>query len=368
MSSLFPPLSRTGHSIQGGSDLTTHFLAQFFPPRRTAKLRNDILMFQQHQGESLSKAWTRFKDLLQKVPHHGIDLWIQVQIFYDHVNPVTRRTINQSAGGKLRDQNAEESWALLEDLALYDNKNVPSTSDCHLIELENQIQRFMEAHLAPKQHVQVNKISSSCEICSGPYDTQYCMENPEQAFVDYTSSRTDEAGADGTKSYPVGIDKDVEVYIGRLKLLNDFYILDMKKDPETPLLVGRGFLATTNAVIDCRKAKIVVGEGMTRSVFGVKETDPGEEEAPYWTTLRKRESYRPRPSLDSIGAQTSYYAIKEFMDCHLPEECDIAGDAQINPFKDVIVFRRMVEFLGAFPINLKGNMSESEDLIDKPIN
>ncbi|GKC50146.1 zinc finger, CCHC-type containing protein [Tanacetum coccineum] len=42
----------------------------------TAKLRNDILMFQQHHGESLSEAWTRFKDLLQKVPHHGIDLWL----------------------------------------------------------------------------------------------------------------------------------------------------------------------------------------------------------------------------------------------------------------------------------------------------
>nr|GEW88621.1 zinc finger, CCHC-type [Tanacetum cinerariifolium] len=36
----------------------------------TAKPRNDILMFQQHQGEYLSDAWTRFKDLLQKVPHH----------------------------------------------------------------------------------------------------------------------------------------------------------------------------------------------------------------------------------------------------------------------------------------------------------
>ncbi|GJY92652.1 hypothetical protein Tco_0508434 [Tanacetum coccineum] len=31
-------------------------------------------------GESLSERWTRFKDLLQKVPHHGIDLWLQVQI------------------------------------------------------------------------------------------------------------------------------------------------------------------------------------------------------------------------------------------------------------------------------------------------
>ncbi|GJZ67988.1 MAK10-like protein [Tanacetum coccineum] len=200
-------------SISTWEDLTTRFLAQFFPPGRTAKLRNDILMFQQHQGESLSEAWTRFKDLLQKVPHHGIDLWLQVQIFYDHVNPATRRTIDQSAGGKLRDRNAKESWALLEDLALYDNESwndprdfakpvkaislpqdVLSTSDRRLIELENQVQRLMEAHLAPKQPIQVNKITSSCEICSGPHDTQYCMENPEQAFVDYASSRTDEAG------------------------------------------------------------------------------------------------------------------------------------------------------------------------------
>ncbi|GKC85545.1 zinc finger, CCHC-type containing protein [Tanacetum coccineum] len=113
----------TGGSITTWEDLTTRFLDQFFPLGRTAKLRNDILMFQQHQGESLSESWTRFKDLLPKVPRHGIDLWLQVQIFYDHVNPATRQTIDQSAGGKLRDKNVEESWALLEDPALYDNKS-----------------------------------------------------------------------------------------------------------------------------------------------------------------------------------------------------------------------------------------------------
>ncbi|GJX02929.1 hypothetical protein Tco_0188845 [Tanacetum coccineum] len=47
----------------------------------------------------------------------------------------------------------------------------------------------------------------------------------------------------------------------------------MKKDLKTPLLVGRGFLTTANAVIDCIMAKIAVGEGITRSVFGVKGVD-----------------------------------------------------------------------------------------------
>ncbi|GKD27910.1 hypothetical protein Tco_1234124 [Tanacetum coccineum] len=113
----------------------------------------------------------------------------------------------------LRDRNAKESWALLEDLALYDNESwddprdfvkpvkaitlpqdVPSTSDRHLIELENQVQRLMEAHLSLTHLTQVNKVTTLCEICSGPHDTQYCMEDPEQAFVEYASLRIDEAG------------------------------------------------------------------------------------------------------------------------------------------------------------------------------
>ncbi|GKE17042.1 hypothetical protein Tco_1424619 [Tanacetum coccineum] len=114
--------------------------------------------------------------------------------------------------------------------------------------------------------------------------------------------------------------KDVEVHIGKLKLLNDFYVNDMKKDLETPL--GRGFLATANAVIDYRMAKIAVGEGITR---------------------------------------------KDFLDCHLPKEWEISRDDEHNPFKDTLVFRRMVKFLGAIPINLKCNMWESYDLIKKPI-
>ncbi|GKA46935.1 MAK10-like protein, partial [Tanacetum coccineum] len=127
--------------------------------------------------------------------------------FYDHVTPATRRTIDQSADGNLCDRNVKESWALLDDLALYDNESwndprdfakpvkaislpqdVLSTSDRRLIELENQVQRLMKAHIAPMQPIQLKNITYLCEICSGPHDTQYCMEDPEQAFVEYASS------------------------------------------------------------------------------------------------------------------------------------------------------------------------------------
>ncbi|GJS36665.1 zinc finger, CCHC-type containing protein [Tanacetum coccineum] len=83
-------------SISTWEDLTTRFLAQFFPPGRTAKLRNDILMFSQQQGESISEAWTRFKDLLQKVSHHGIDLCSKSKYFMTmSIPPQDEPSINQ---------------------------------------------------------------------------------------------------------------------------------------------------------------------------------------------------------------------------------------------------------------------------------
>ncbi|GKE26765.1 hypothetical protein Tco_1442149 [Tanacetum coccineum] len=157
----------------------------------------------------------------------------------------TLQTIDQSAGGKLRDRNAKESWALLEDITLYDSESwndprdfakpvkeislpqvVPSTSDRRLIELENQVQRLMEAHLALKQPIQVNKITSSYEICSGPHDTQYCMEDPEHAFLEYASSRTNKAGAralpsDTVKNPKLNVKSTTSVLSARSYIMED---------------------------------------------------------------------------------------------------------------------------------------------------
>ncbi|GJU73740.1 hypothetical protein Tco_1265145 [Tanacetum coccineum] len=148
----------------------------------------------------------RFED-----PNQHIKDFLKIVDSLD-LDVANRERINQSAGGKVHDGNVEELWALLEDLALYDNESwndprdfakpvksislpqdILSTSDRRLVEFENQVQRLMEAHLALKQSAMI-KITSLCEICSVPYDTQYCMENSKQAFVDYVSSCIDEAG------------------------------------------------------------------------------------------------------------------------------------------------------------------------------
>nr|GEV59676.1 integrase, catalytic region, zinc finger, CCHC-type, peptidase aspartic, catalytic [Tanacetum cinerariifolium] len=125
--------------------------------------------------------------------------------------------------------------------------------------------------------------------------------------------------ANGNKSYPIRIVKDVEVHIGRLKLLCDFYVIDMKKDLETPLLVGRGFLAIANAVIDCRKAKITVREGITWLVFGVKEIELGDQdhEVPVNETFHEQtnneltENELKKVEVDDQAIQTTLLGLPE---------------------------------------------------------
>ncbi|GJX95491.1 zinc finger, CCHC-type containing protein [Tanacetum coccineum] len=89
-------------SISTWDDLTTRFLAQFFLPGRTAKLRKDILMFQQRQDESLYDTWTRFKDLLQK--------------------SLIMTAIDYATGGRLRKLRPKEAWETIKNLAQHEEE------------------------------------------------------------------------------------------------------------------------------------------------------------------------------------------------------------------------------------------------------
>ncbi|GJQ98002.1 hypothetical protein Tco_0009141 [Tanacetum coccineum] len=66
---------------------------------------------------NLSEAWTRFKDLLRKVPNHGLDLWLQIQNFYDHIDGTPQKGIDYAAGGRLKKLRPDKAWATIERLA-----------------------------------------------------------------------------------------------------------------------------------------------------------------------------------------------------------------------------------------------------------
>nr|GEV15185.1 hypothetical protein [Tanacetum cinerariifolium] len=84
--------------------------------------RNQLLVFQQHHDESVYDSWTHFKDIIRKVPNHGLSIWTQIEIFLKHLDSLSYHIINLTAKGDLRKFSDIGVWYAIEDCVQYDKK------------------------------------------------------------------------------------------------------------------------------------------------------------------------------------------------------------------------------------------------------
>ena len=62
--------------------------------------------------------------------------------------------------------------------------------------------------------------------------------------------------ADKSTAIPIGICEDVPIVVANVTILTDFVILEMPEDSNMSIILGRPFLNTAGAVIDCNKSKV----------------------------------------------------------------------------------------------------------------
>ena len=55
---------------------------------------------------------------------------------------------------------------------------------------------------------------------------------------------------------PIGICEDVPVVVANVTILTDLVILDIPEDDSMLIILGRPFLNTAGAVIDCNKGNV----------------------------------------------------------------------------------------------------------------
>ncbi|KAL0309863.1 UNVERIFIED_CONTAM: Retrovirus-related Pol polyprotein from transposon opus [Sesamum radiatum] len=75
--------------------------------------------------------------------------------------------------------------------------------------------------------------------------------------------------ADRSIKYPRGIIEDVLVKVGKFVIPVDFVVLDMEEDANTPLILGRPFLATGKALIDVQKGQLTLRINDEEVIFNV---------------------------------------------------------------------------------------------------
>ncbi|XP_058767252.1 uncharacterized protein LOC131640909 [Vicia villosa] len=73
--------------------------------------------------------------------------------------------------------------------------------------------------------------------------------------------------ADRSVKYPVSVLENVPVRIGQFYIPTDFIIMDIKEDVNTPIILGRPFLATVGDIIDVKKGKLTFEVGEEKVEF-----------------------------------------------------------------------------------------------------
>ncbi|KAF7812290.1 uncharacterized protein G2W53_033266 [Senna tora] len=233
-------------SISTWEELAQQFLTKYFPPGKTAKMRNDITSFVLLDNESLYEAWERFKELLRKCPHHGLPKWLQVQTFYNGLSSEIRTSIDAAAGGALMSKPVDAAYTLLETMS---SNNHQWHSDRHV-------------------HARV----------AGEQDSDMFASLSSQIAA---LTKEVKSLADRSIAYPRGVIEDVLVKVDKFIFPADFIVLDYEEDREVPIILGRPFLATSRTIIDVQKGELkmrVQEEEVTYNVFkAMKLPDEPEE-------------------------------------------------------------------------------------------
>ncbi|KAI3828507.1 hypothetical protein L1987_02608 [Smallanthus sonchifolius] len=101
------------NSIHTWDEMQQVFLDEYYSVAKTDDSRIEIRTFQQQTGEPLHEAFTRFKELLRKCPHHQIELWELVKCFVDGLTQEERKYLKSTSNGTLLSNPEEDDWDFL---------------------------------------------------------------------------------------------------------------------------------------------------------------------------------------------------------------------------------------------------------------
>ncbi|CAN6678253.1 unnamed protein product [Malus baccata var. baccata] len=104
-------------SITSWNQLSAVFLSKYYPASKTLDMRTQILTFAEKPNEAIHEARERYKVLLRKCPHSGINGDTQINLFYKWLNLTAKTLVNASCGGTYSDKNALQAYQLFENMA-----------------------------------------------------------------------------------------------------------------------------------------------------------------------------------------------------------------------------------------------------------
>ncbi|KAJ9553073.1 hypothetical protein OSB04_017118 [Centaurea solstitialis] len=308
------------NSLRTWGDLKSTFLLRFFPLSKINALEKEIMNFKQGE-ENLTKAWVRYKALLLKLPNHGfgqkkvldtssgeIFAYRNVKEAYQLLEDMVLHHLDWTPEAE------EEEMPSIPPLPLPEFKESPKQILTRQLEihsnqiddLQKEVDYIMEfiKESRPILDLEINETEEACVTTRAgmPNYVKFIKElvtsktkfggdgvamlNEECSAIDANTPKKEDQGvllglcelrntrmiiqlADRSIKCPIGIAEDVLVQVDKFVFLADFVVLDMKGDTKVPLILGRPFVHTADAVIHVAKKQLSLGIDKERVTFSI---------------------------------------------------------------------------------------------------
>ncbi|XP_073133685.1 uncharacterized protein [Henckelia pumila] len=105
-------------SITTWEDMTSKFLAKYFPFAKSAQLKIEITTFKQQDHKLLYESWEHYKEFLRKGPNQNFPDWEQIELFYNGLNGPTRLSVDAATGGSIFSKFPADAYEMLEQMTI----------------------------------------------------------------------------------------------------------------------------------------------------------------------------------------------------------------------------------------------------------
>ncbi|GKE22152.1 reverse transcriptase domain-containing protein [Tanacetum coccineum] len=257
-------------TIKTWDELRTTFISRFFPLALFDRLLGEIRSFSQHENESLTDAW----QMLRNCHGHNLSKG-NIKIFYHRLSEITQEVLNAAAGGIFLYKTPNQAYQLLKDKVLLKldwvkNQKTKSTLKKPVAFADggssnsdtDKIMARMDAMTLKWILNTKNSTDLGASTNLMPYSL-YAKLSLETLKPTKISVRL----ADRSFQYPVGKTENMLIEVGKFIFPADFVILKMEEDSKVPLILGRPFLHTADAVIQVKQKQLNLGFGTERMIF-----------------------------------------------------------------------------------------------------
>ncbi|XP_070036598.1 uncharacterized protein [Nicotiana tomentosiformis] len=180
-------------SITTWDEMTRKFLDRYFSSAKTSKFRREIHNFCQNETKTVFEAWERFKEIVRKCQHNGIELWMQLQDFWDGLTPAAHRILSNVAGSPLMKKTPKKIVTILDVLSEDANQwpseiaerrrstgvhqvDANTSVQVQLVAMDKEIRKMTLASIHSEPHV-------ACDICERRHPTHECQASIEEVNV-----------------------------------------------------------------------------------------------------------------------------------------------------------------------------------------